>query len=45
MFKRGKFNIWGASHQLFHLFVVAAVGVHLVGLLYSLDYNLTERAC
>ena len=28
----GRFDIWGSSHQIFHLIVVMAAGVHLVGM-------------
>ena len=41
----GRFDIWGCSHQIFHLLVVAAASVHAVGLLRAFDYNHRERNC
>ncbi len=35
----GKFDIWGSSHQIFHVLVVAAAVAHLIGLLKAFDYN------
>lgn len=35
----GTFDIWGASHQIFHVLVVLAAAVHLVGLLKAFDHR------
>ncbi|OAL05236.1 hemolysin-III channel protein-like protein Izh2 [Phaeosphaeriaceae sp. SRC1lsM3a] len=44
----GFFDIWGCSHQIFHLCAVAGAFWHLFGLLKAFDYNhdpLTRRTC
>ncbi|CAG8028614.1 unnamed protein product [Penicillium olsonii] len=41
----GKFDIFGSSHQLFHLLVVLATGVHFFGILAAFDYNYHHRIC
>ncbi|KAJ0107652.1 hypothetical protein J7T55_010257 [Diaporthe amygdali] len=41
----GKFDIYGSSHQIFHLLVVLATVTQLVGLLAAFDYNYQNRAC
>lgn len=33
----GQFDIWGSSHQIFHVLVVCAATAHLVGLLTAFD--------
>lgn len=35
----GRYDVIGSSHQIFHLFVVAAAASHLVGLLKAFDYR------
>ena len=35
----GSFDIWGSSHQLFHILVVLAAASHLYGLLKAFDYH------
>ena len=35
----GRFDVVGSSHQIFHLFVVAAAASHLVGILKAFDYR------
>ena len=35
----GAFDIWGSSHQIFHVLVVLAAAAHLVGLLKAFDYE------
>jgi adiponectin receptor len=35
----GRFDIWGSSHQIFHLFVVLAAGTHLYGMGKAFDYH------
>ena len=34
----GKYDIWGSSHQIFHVLVVLAAASHLVGLVKAFDY-------
>lgn len=41
----GKFDIYGASHQIFHVLVVLATILHLVGISLSFDYNYHYRKC
>ena len=41
----GKFDIWGSSHQIFHLLVVLATCVHLVGVLNAFAWNFENRRC
>ena len=41
----GKFDIWGCSHQIFHLLVVAATIVQAYGILRAFDYNYSQRIC
>ncbi|KAK3934213.1 mPR-like GPCR protein [Diplogelasinospora grovesii] len=41
----GRFDIWGASHQIFHILVVFATAVQLIGLLAAFDYNYHSRIC
>lgn len=40
----GKFDIWGSSHQIFHVLVVLAAMSHLVGLVKAFDYEHSQRA-
>jgi adiponectin receptor len=35
----GKFDIWGSSHQIFHVLVVAAAASLGVGLVKAFDYH------
>ncbi|KAI9673158.1 MAG: hypothetical protein M1817_003020 [Caeruleum heppii] len=35
----GRFDIWGSSHQIFHVLVVAAAGAHLRGLVAAFDHR------
>lgn len=35
----GKFDIWGNSHQIFHVLVLIAAATHLVGLIRAFDYR------
>ncbi|KAH9877118.1 hypothetical protein IAQ61_002481 [Plenodomus lingam] len=39
----GKFDIWGSSHQIFHVLVVLAAASHLVGLIKAFDYEHSHR--
>ncbi|PQE10781.1 hemolysin-III family protein [Rutstroemia sp. NJR-2017a BBW] len=41
----GYFDILGNSHQIFHVLVVLAMALHLVGLLQAFDYNDRKGAC
>ncbi|CAD6446295.1 cb01f7fd-419a-4c33-a0d2-99a92df966fc [Sclerotinia trifoliorum] len=41
----GKFDIIGHSHQIFHLLVVGAAGLHLVGLLKAYNYEYYHPRC
>ncbi|OTA92190.1 hypothetical protein M434DRAFT_22031 [Hypoxylon sp. CO27-5] len=41
----GTFDIYGSSHQIFHILVVMATVVHLAGVLDALDYNYYNRQC
>ncbi|KAL1311371.1 hypothetical protein AAFC00_001541 [Neodothiora populina] len=42
-YKPGAFDIWGSSHQIFHLLVLAAAATHLMGLLQAFDYEQSRR--
>ncbi|KAI1082455.1 mPR-like GPCR protein [Whalleya microplaca] len=41
----GTFDIYGSSHQIFHVLVVLATVVHLIGVLDAFDYNYHHRQC
>ncbi|KAL7902405.1 mPR-like GPCR protein [Trichoderma sp. SZMC 28014] len=41
----GKFDIYGSSHQLFHILVVFATVAQLIGILVAFDYNYANRTC
>ncbi|KAI1174510.1 mPR-like GPCR protein [Nemania sp. FL0916] len=43
--KPGRFDIFGSSHQIFHILVVIATVVHLIGVLKAFDYNYHNRQC
>jgi len=38
-FAPGRFDIWGSSHQIFHVLVLAAAVTHLVGLLKAFEFH------
>jgi adiponectin receptor len=40
----GKYDIWGSSHQIFHVLVVLAAASHLVGLLKAFDFEHSRRS-
>ena len=40
----GTFDLFGASHQIFHIFVLIAAGLHLVGLLRAAEHMAGEGA-
>ncbi|EKG20139.1 Hly-III-related protein [Macrophomina phaseolina MS6] len=35
----GRFDIWGSSHQIFHVLVLCAAATHLVGLIKAFDFQ------
>lgn len=41
----GRFDIWGSSHQLFHVLVVLAGATHLYGIAKAFDYHHTVASC
>ncbi|KAK8107655.1 mPR-like GPCR protein [Apiospora kogelbergensis] len=41
----GRFDIFGSSHQIFHVVVVMATVFHLAGVMTALDYNFNSRYC
>lgn len=41
----GKFDIWGASHQIFHVLVVISAMVHLYGILSAFRWNYENPRC
>ncbi|PLB49962.1 mPR-like GPCR protein [Aspergillus steynii IBT 23096] len=41
----GKFDIYGSSHQLFHILVVFAAVTQLIGILDAFGYNHANRTC
>lgn len=41
----GTFDIYGSSHQIFHILVVMATAVHLAGVLEAIEYNYYNRQC
>lgn len=40
----GTYDIWGSSHQIFHVLVVMAAAAHLAGLLKAYDHEHSHRA-
>ena len=43
--KPGRFDFFGCSHQIFHVLVVLATIVHLLGIVLAFDYNYHHRQC
>ncbi|KAI1119896.1 mPR-like GPCR protein [Nemania abortiva] len=41
----GKFDIWGSSHQFFHILVTLAAISHLTGILLAFEYSHDNRKC
>ncbi|KAH7247415.1 mPR-like GPCR protein [Fusarium redolens] len=37
----GAFDIWGSSHQIFHMFVLLAAATHFYGMMRAFDYHHT----
>lgn len=44
-FVPGKFDIWGSSHQIFHIAVVCAMYTHTVGLMQAFTTCRTSSPC
>ncbi|KAJ5759046.1 hemolysin-III channel protein Izh2 [Penicillium odoratum] len=44
-FGPGKFDIFGSSHQIFHVLVVLATVLQFAGILWAYDYNYYNRVC
>ena len=42
-FRPGAFDLWGASHQIFHTLVLCAAACHLVGVCKAFEYAHTYR--
>ncbi|TNN12633.1 Adiponectin receptor protein isoform 1 [Schistosoma japonicum] len=42
---RGRFDLWLQSHQIFHVFVIAAAFVHYHGVIQISNYRLSEGDC
>ncbi|KAF2179929.1 HlyIII-domain-containing protein [Zopfia rhizophila CBS 207.26] len=43
--KPGKFDVWGASHQIFHSFIVLGILVHFYGILAAFRWNYKFQRC
>jgi adiponectin receptor len=41
----GAFDIWGSSHQVFHVFVLLGLASHLKGLIVGFDYTHSHMRC
>lgn len=41
----GAFDVWGSSHQIFHVLIVLAAMAHLVGLLKAFDHAQRFSTC
>ena len=41
----GRFDVWGCSHQIFHILVVAATCVHAYGIWRAYEYYYLEKTC
>ncbi|TQV93754.1 hemolysin-III channel protein Izh2 [Cordyceps javanica] len=39
----GKFDIWGSSHQIFHVFVLLAAATHFYGMAKAFDYHHSDN--
>jgi adiponectin receptor len=40
-----KFDLWGASHQVFHFFVVLGASLHFYGILKAFEWNYINQRC
>ncbi|KAF9238451.1 hypothetical protein DTO006G1_9196 [Penicillium roqueforti] len=43
--KPGSFDIWGSSHQIFHIAVVIGATIHLYGILVAFQWNYENQRC
>ncbi|KAK0668459.1 mPR-like GPCR protein [Cercophora samala] len=43
--KPGVFDIWGASHQIFHILIVTSAAVHLYGIISAFRWNYENPRC
>ena len=41
----GYYDMWGSSHQIFHVLVVMATFVHLLGVLNAFEWNYKHQRC
>lgn len=41
----GRFDVWGCSHNIFHVLVVLATVVHLLGIWRAFAYQYREGGC
>ncbi|KAJ9262385.1 hypothetical protein DTO212C5_7940 [Paecilomyces variotii] len=41
----GKFDIWGHSHTIWHIFVTLSIGAHIMGLMSALEYAYMRSSC
>ncbi|CAP86335.1 Pc20g10060 [Penicillium rubens Wisconsin 54-1255] len=41
----GSFDIWGSSHQIFHISVVIGAAIHLYGILVAFQWNYENQRC
>lgn len=41
----GRFDVWGCSHNIFHVLVVVAAAVHLLGIWRALEWHLRDGGC
>ncbi|KAI4222739.1 MAG: hypothetical protein LQ349_007579 [Xanthoria aureola] len=44
-FAPGRFDVWGSSHQVFHVLILCAAMAHLMGLLRAYEYSKTALVC
>ena len=40
-----RFDVWGSSHQIFHVLILFAAGSHLVGLLRAYEFSKMGVRC
>ena len=43
--KPGGYDIWGSSHQIFHVLILMAIMSHLVGVLKAFHYHKSFVTC
>ncbi|KAI4173835.1 MAG: hypothetical protein LQ348_006466 [Seirophora lacunosa] len=44
-FEPGKFDVWGSSHQIFHVLILFAATAHLLGLIRAYEHSKTALVC